>query len=176
MSQSLLVYLSGGIGRQHFTHPGTGEVFQNKKKVQAFLWAIYPRIEFTQGARKDLDYVVYPNEAKNASPSSLKYRTPSLSLNEFVRVLKSKAKSYHTLPSDSVSSAGSPANDPVQDIIHSIERLKIQCAQQESELMTKKTEINRLESLLKSNEEPPQKPKSVSFQRPMTRSIMKRYD
>ena len=89
---TIIVKLSGGEEKRHFID-SQGKKFKNKREVQAYLRKISPvPLRFITSPTTKLNYVVYPNEVHQASPSSLKYGTKSVNLNQFVEILRKQLK------------------------------------------------------------------------------------
>lgn len=85
-----VVKLSGGAQKGHFVHPETGETFKNKSHVENYIKKFDSTIRFVNSVTKETDYIVYPNEIRGPSPSSLKYATEAVSLSEFIDLIRPK--------------------------------------------------------------------------------------
>ena len=139
MASELLVYLSGGPNKAHFKNPENGTVFKNKKLVQEYLSQIDPNIIFVAHATRSMDYVVYPDDEKMASPSSLRYGTPSLSLSKFIKLInKPKRNSKRTQSRVRFNLS----ND--DELSQTFKSLEIRCNQLESDNIRLKEDIQKL--------------------------------
>lgn len=156
---NFLVYLSGGPNRQHFKNPETGQPFTNKKHAQDYILQFDPTVVFSNGARKELNYVIYPDGQPGASPSSLKYQTPSVSLSEFISILtKRKTSMKKKTPSAKKKRTsgtrrvhfedGSGSDDEIHSILLSMKTLKLDVQEQQTKYQKLCNELDKLQHQL----------------------------
>ena len=113
------IYLSGGPNRRNFRRPLTGAKFKNKAEVEKFIHEVDPSITFTTHVNVSTDFVMFP-DGESPSASSLRYKTPSLSLSApLSKVAKQKKRKIEKYK--------------VEDVLRELDRLSITMQQHQQE-------------------------------------------